>query len=133
MQFARKLTLFDATMIVISGVIGSGIFINPYLVAQSVKTTPMILAVWLTGGLVALAGAFVFAELATVMPKVGGQYAFFREAFHPLGDGALGLERGRRELGDVEEVGGLQVLVAPLGRGIDAVDVNRDVGLETVE
>ena len=84
MQFARKLTLFDATMIVISGVIGSGIFINPYLVAQSVKTTPMILAVWLTGGLVALAGAFVFAELATVMPKVGGQYAFFREAFHPL-------------------------------------------------
>ena len=70
MQFARKLTLFDATMIVISGVIGSGIFINPYLVAQSVKTTPMILAVWLTGGLVALAGAFVFAELATVMPKV---------------------------------------------------------------
>jgi basic amino acid/polyamine antiporter, APA family len=84
MSFARKLTLFDATMIVISGVIGSGIFINPYLVAQAVKTTPLILAVWLVGGLVALAGAFVFAELATVMPKVGGQYAFFREAFHPL-------------------------------------------------
>jgi APA family basic amino acid/polyamine antiporter len=84
MQFARKLTLFDATMIVISGVIGSGIFITPYLVASAVKTTPMILAVWFTGGLVALAGAFVFAELATVMPKVGGQYAFFRAAFHPL-------------------------------------------------
>lgn len=84
MSFARKLTLFDATMIVISGVIGSGIFINPYLVAGSVKTTFMILAVWITGGLVALAGAFVFAELGTVMPKVGGQYAFFREAFHPL-------------------------------------------------
>ena len=84
MQFARKLTLFDATMIVISGVIGSGIFINPYLVAGSVKTTFLILAVWAVGGLVALAGAFVFAELATVMPKVGGQYAFFREAFHPL-------------------------------------------------
>jgi basic amino acid/polyamine antiporter, APA family len=84
MAFARKLTLFDATMIVISGVIGSGIFINPYLVAGSVKTTFMILAVWITGGLVALAGAFVFAELGTVMPKVGGQYAFFREAFHPL-------------------------------------------------
>ncbi len=84
MSFARKLTLFDATMIVISGVIGSGIFINPYLVAGAVKTTFMILAVWITGGLVALAGAFVFAELGTVMPKVGGQYAFFREAFHPL-------------------------------------------------
>src|SRR5215468_9656283 len=84
MKFARKLNLFDATMIVISGIIGSGIFINPYIVAQTVKTPFLILAVWVAGGLIALAGAFVFAELSTVMPKVGGQYAFFREAFHPL-------------------------------------------------
>src|SRR5262247_948328 len=84
MKFARKLTLFDATMIVISGIIGSGIFINPYIVAQTVKTPFLILAVWGACGLIALAGAFVFAELSTVMPKVGGQYAFFREAFHPL-------------------------------------------------
>jgi len=84
MNFARKLNLFDATMIVISGIIGGGIFINPYIVAQTVKTPVLILAVWMAGGLIALAGAFVFAELSTVMPKVGGQYAFFREAFHPL-------------------------------------------------
>src|SRR6266508_2338792 len=84
MKFVRKLNLFDATMIVISGIIGSGIFINPYLVAQKVQTPFLILAVWVAGGLIALAGAFVFAELSTVMPKVGGQYAFFREAFHPL-------------------------------------------------
>jgi len=84
MAFARKLTLFDATMIVISGIIGAGIFINPYIVAQSVKTPVLIIAVWVAGGLIALAGAFVFAELSTVMPRVGGQYAFFREAFHPL-------------------------------------------------
>ena len=83
-KFARKLNLFDATMIVISGIIGSGIFINPYVVAQTVKTPFLILAVWIAGGLIALAGAFVFAELSTVMPRVGGQYAFFREAFHPL-------------------------------------------------
>ena len=83
-QFARKLNLFDATMIVISGIIGSGIFINPYVVAQIVKTPFLILAVWGAGGLIALAGAFVFAELSTVLPRVGGQYAFFREAFHPL-------------------------------------------------
>ena len=83
-QFARKLNLFDATMIVISGIIGSGIFINPYIVAQKVGTPFLILAVWVAGGIFALAGAFVFAELSTVMPKVGGQYAFFREAFHPL-------------------------------------------------
>ena len=82
--FARRLTLFDATMIVISGIIGSGIFINPYRVAKVVQTPFMILAVWIAGGVIALFGAFVFAELSTVVPKVGGQYAFFREAFHPL-------------------------------------------------
>jgi APA family basic amino acid/polyamine antiporter len=83
-QFARRLNLFDATMIVISGIIGSGIFINPHIVAERVGTPFLILGVWVAGGVFALAGAFVFAELSTVMPKVGGQYAFFREAFHPL-------------------------------------------------
>jgi basic amino acid/polyamine antiporter, APA family len=82
--FARRLGLFDATMIVVSGIIGSGIFINPYVVAQKVGTPLLILAVWVAGGVIALLGAFVFAELATVVPRVGGQYAFFREAFHPL-------------------------------------------------
>jgi APA family basic amino acid/polyamine antiporter len=82
--FARRLTLFDATMIVISGIIGSGIFINPYVTAQKVHTPFLIVAVWVAGGVIALFGAFVFAELATVLPRVGGQYAFFREAFHPL-------------------------------------------------
>jgi APA family basic amino acid/polyamine antiporter len=82
--FARTLSLFDATMIAISGIIGSGIFINPYVVARTVETPVLILSVWIAGGVIALLGAFVFAELSTVMPKVGGQYAFFREAFHPL-------------------------------------------------
>jgi APA family basic amino acid/polyamine antiporter len=82
--FVRRLTLFDATMIVVSGIIGSGIFINPYVVAQKVGTPFLILAVWIAGGVIALFGAFVFAELSTVVPRVGGQYAFFREAFHPL-------------------------------------------------
>src|SRR5882724_1063258 len=82
--FARRLTLFDATMIVLSGIIGSGIFINPYVTAQKVHTPFLIVAVWAAGGVLALFGAFVFAELATVLPQVGGQYAYFREAFHPL-------------------------------------------------
>ena len=84
MPLARKLGPLDATMIVVSGIIGSGIFINPYVVAQKVETPFLILAVWLAGGIIALCGAFVFAELGTVLPRVGGQYAFFREAFHPL-------------------------------------------------
>src|ERR1051325_9393714 len=71
-------------MIVVSGIIGSGIFVNPYVVAQQVHTPFLILGVWIAGGVIALCGAFVFAELGTVIPRVGGQYAFFREAFHPL-------------------------------------------------
>src|SRR4051812_9512918 len=84
MPLARKLGPLDATMIVVSGIIGSGIFINPYLVAQKVETPFLSLAVWVIGGVIALCGAFVFAELSTVVPQAGGQYAFFREAFHPL-------------------------------------------------
>ncbi len=82
--FARRLGPWDAAIIVISGIVGSGIFVNPYVVAGLVQTPVLILAVWAAGGAIALCGAFVFAELATVVPKVGGQYAFFREAFHPL-------------------------------------------------
>jgi APA family basic amino acid/polyamine antiporter len=69
---------------VISGIIGSGIFINPSFVAQIARTPFLILLTWGIGGGIALIGALVFAELSTVMPRAGGQYAFFREAFHPL-------------------------------------------------
>jgi APA family basic amino acid/polyamine antiporter len=81
---ARRLGLFDATMIVMGGIIGSGIFINSYVVAQRVKTPFLILAVWGLGGLIALAAAFIWAELAALRPEVGGQYAYLRDAYHPL-------------------------------------------------
>lgn len=80
---ARRLGPFDATMIVMGGIVGSGIFINPYVVARQVHTPFLILGAWLAGGVVALAGAFVYAELAARRPEVGGQYAYLREAFHP--------------------------------------------------
>jgi basic amino acid/polyamine antiporter, APA family len=82
-QLARRLGLFDATMIVMGGIIGSGIFINPYVVARQVHTSFLILGVWALGGLLALAAAFIWAELASRRPDVGGQYAYLREAFHP--------------------------------------------------
>jgi APA family basic amino acid/polyamine antiporter len=82
-QLARRLGLFDATMIVMGGIIGSGIFINPYVVARQVHTTFLILGVWVFGGLLALIAAFIWAELAGWRPDVGGQYAYLREAFHP--------------------------------------------------
>jgi basic amino acid/polyamine antiporter, APA family len=80
---ARRLGLFDATMIVMGGIVGAGIFINPYVVAQQVHTPTLILGAWIFGGLIAMAGAFVYAELASRMPAVGGQYAYMREAYHP--------------------------------------------------
>ncbi|HKB68896.1 MAG TPA: amino acid permease [Pyrinomonadaceae bacterium] len=81
---ARRLGLFDATMIVMGGIIGSGIFMNPSIVARHVTTPFLILLVWFLGGLVALAAAFIWAELAALRPEVGGQYAYLRDAFHPL-------------------------------------------------
>jgi APA family basic amino acid/polyamine antiporter len=80
---ARRLGLFDATMLVMGGIIGSGIFINPYVVARQVNTPFLILGVWAFGGLIALAAAFIWAELAALRPEVGGQYAYLREAYHP--------------------------------------------------
>ena len=70
-------------MLVMGGIVGSGIFINPYVVAQQVHTPFLILGVWAFGGVVALAGALVYAELAARRPEVGGQYAYLRDAFHP--------------------------------------------------
>jgi APA family basic amino acid/polyamine antiporter len=80
---ARRLGVFDATMLVMGGIIGSGIFMNPYVVARQVHTPALILGAWVLGGLIALAGAFVYAELAALRPEVGGQYAYLRDAFHP--------------------------------------------------
>jgi hypothetical protein len=80
---ARQLGLFGTTMAVIGGIIGAGIFINPYIVAQRVHTAPLILGTWIAGGLIALAGGFIYAELAAGLPVVGGQYAYLREALHP--------------------------------------------------
>lgn len=82
--YARRLGLFSATMMVIGGIIGSGIFLNPAVVADRVKTPALILSVWGLGALIALIGAFVFAELGNRRPKAGGGYAYLREAFGPL-------------------------------------------------
>jgi basic amino acid/polyamine antiporter, APA family len=78
------LGLFDATMLVMGGIVGAGIFINPHVVARLVHTPALVLGAWLAGGAIALAGAFIWAELADRLPRVGGQYAYLREAWNPL-------------------------------------------------
>jgi APA family basic amino acid/polyamine antiporter len=80
----RSLGLFDATMLVMGGIVGAGIFMNPAVVARKVGSEGLILLVWLLGGILALAGAFVYAELGAARPSTGGQYAYYREAFHPM-------------------------------------------------
>lgn len=65
------------------GIVGAGIFINPYVVAREVHHPAEILAAWALGGIVAMCGAFVYAELGARMPEVGGQYAYLREGYRP--------------------------------------------------
>lgn len=81
---ARRLGLFAATMIVMGGIVGSGIFVNPREVALELRSPRLLLLAWAAGGAIALLGAFVYAELAARRPDVGGQYAYLRDAYHPL-------------------------------------------------
>jgi APA family basic amino acid/polyamine antiporter len=71
-------------MVVIGGIIGSGIFINSYIVAQQLDSSVLVLAAWAVGGAIALAGALAYAELGAMFPRAGGQYAYLRDAYHPL-------------------------------------------------
>jgi APA family basic amino acid/polyamine antiporter len=82
-HLSRQVGLFNATMVVIGGIVGAGIFRNPHVVATEVHRPGLILGAWFLGGLVALAGAFVYAELSASRPAVGGQYAYLKEGYHP--------------------------------------------------
>lgn len=82
--YARRLGLFSGTMSVVGGIIGAGIFLNPAIVAQRMGSAAGTLGVWVLGGAVALVGAFVYGELGQRRPKVGGGYAYLREAFGPF-------------------------------------------------
>jgi APA family basic amino acid/polyamine antiporter len=71
-------------MVVIGGIIGAGIFLNPAIVAQRVHSSAFILTAWIIGGGVALVGALAFAELGARRPQAGGGYIYLTEAFGPL-------------------------------------------------
>jgi APA family basic amino acid/polyamine antiporter len=78
-----ELGLWDATLLVVSGVIGSGIFLTPGAIAANLPHPGAILLAWLVGGILSLAGALANAELGAMFPRAGGDYVYLREAFHP--------------------------------------------------
>jgi APA family basic amino acid/polyamine antiporter len=80
----RRLGPLDAAAIVVSNVIGTGIFFVPVIVAMMVPTGTGMLGVWLLGGLLAFAGAMAYAELSALRPRAGGEYVYLREAYGPL-------------------------------------------------
>jgi APA family basic amino acid/polyamine antiporter len=80
----RRLGPFDAAAIILSNVIGGGIFFVPILVAGLVPVAAGMLGVWVLGGVLAFAGAMAYAELAALRPRSGGEYVYLREAFGPL-------------------------------------------------
>jgi APA family basic amino acid/polyamine antiporter len=82
--YAPRLGLFSATMMVVGGIIGSGIFLNPALVAARVRSVGLTLTVWVLGGVIALIGALVFAELGARRPVAGGGYVYLRDAYGRL-------------------------------------------------
>jgi basic amino acid/polyamine antiporter, APA family len=81
--YARRLGLFSATMAVIGGIIGGGIFRTPAAVAQRTGSASLALTTWIVGGVIALIGAFCFGELGERKPKAGGSYVYLRDAFGP--------------------------------------------------
>lgn len=82
--FQQKLGGFDATMLVVGTMIGSGIFATSVAIAQDVGSAGWLLAVWGLAGFMTIIGALSYAELAGMMPQAGGQYVYLREAYSPL-------------------------------------------------
>ena len=83
-EFTRGLGLFDATMVVVGSMIGSGIFIVSADIARLVGSPAWLLAAWVVTGLLTMAAAVSYGELAAMMPLAGGQYVYLREAYSPL-------------------------------------------------
>ena len=81
---------FTATGVVIASMVGTGVFVSLGYQAASVQSTFAILLLWVLGGIYALCGAFCYAELASRMPRSGGEYHFLSRIYHP----ALGFLAG---------------------------------------
>jgi APA family basic amino acid/polyamine antiporter len=84
LELVRGLGLLDATLLIVGSVIGSGIFFAPSIMAGYLQSPGLLVGLWIIGGLLTLAGALSYSELAAALPRAGGQYVFLSEAFSPL-------------------------------------------------
>lgn len=82
-RLPRVLSLWDASLLIVASVVGSGIFFTPSQVAMLLPSAGLILLAWGVGAVLSLAGAFVNAELAAMFPRAGGDYVYLREGLHP--------------------------------------------------
>ena len=83
-EFTRGLGLYASTMVVVGSMIGSGIFLVSAEMGRQTGSPGMLLVAWLIAGVLTLAAALSYGELAAMMPRAGGQYVYLREAFSPL-------------------------------------------------
>src|SRR5437016_4409796 len=83
-ELKRDLGQWAAASIVVGTVIGSGIFLVPRTMIQRVGSPELVFVVWIFGGILSLAGALSYSELAAAMPEAGGEYAYLREAYGPI-------------------------------------------------
>ncbi len=84
LELKRDLGAWSAMSLVVGTVIGSGIFLVPRAMILRVGTPSMVFVIWIFGGLLSLAGALSYAELAAAIPEAGGEYAYLREAYGPM-------------------------------------------------
>jgi basic amino acid/polyamine antiporter, APA family len=128
MQTRSKLNLFDFTMIVVSLVIGMGIFRTPANVAKASPDTFLFFAAWIAGGLVALCGALTYAEIGSRLPVTGGYYKIFSYAYHPSIAFAINcviLVSNAASLAGVALVGGEYItgIFIPLSKDIEWIKI----------
>lgn len=83
-RLLRGLSLVSATSLVVGTIIGTGIFLKAAIMSQLLGSASLVLAAWITAGLLSLAGALTYAELGCLFPKAGGEYIYLREAYGPL-------------------------------------------------
>jgi len=128
MSKTARLSLFDFTMIVVSLVIGMGIFRAPLNVAKAVPSTFIFFAAWITGGLVAYCGALTYAEIGSRLPVIGGYYKVFSYAYHPsiaFGINCIILVSNAASLAAVALVGGEYItgIFIPLSKDVEWVKI----------